>query len=327
MVDKNGRELIGVLQMNDKQSYVNYVKHKLRNSLTTTTTTSLSSSWNLDLISIEEVSRTYSTADALIRAIKEDNNKQVHSILHSPLTQHILYQVLSLYDTDSIPTFLYIFKLGKIKILHTILNSIPNTNKRVFKQLFELETKDGTNATYIHIAVKNNKLSLIKELIELSQNGSKYKDFIDLQRGNSKGDVALDLAIQSENYQMIKVLYSSYGNKDDGCANRVLSRCVNAKDIEFEDRFNFFQQVIKTSGRFINAKDLMRHCYNSQVKEREFFKYMIENNHLFTKYPLCTYDVWNYIGKVCDSEIMEQMLKIKLNGVGYVCTLCYFCLF
>ena len=319
-MNKDGRDLIGVLQMKEKTAFINYVKYKLRDSSKTDCDTK---SWKINVKKIDEISTVYSTSEAIISAMKNDNNKQLQSIISSPLTRNVIYDVLSLYDSSRMCAWLLPFHLGKAEMLKIVLKYV--TSKDELKKLFDLKTKSYPNVYGFQLAVKSSRLAMTKELIAMSKT-KKYRDYIDVDRKSTNGSMAINFAIQNSNYEMIKILYNEkyYGNNET-LVNKILGKCVSIKNVDFKDRFSFFKKVLHTSARFVDANALMKQCLKSEIKERDFFEYLVKVNDLFTLKPLKAWDVWTHMGTVCDSKLMQKMFTVKFNGVDYVC--CLVCLF
>ena len=314
MINKSGRNLVEILQIKEKSAFINYIKYKLKDK--TGKNDCDIKSWNLDGATIDKQLNSYRISDAMFTAMKEDKIKELQSIVSAPVTRNILYDVLSLdNDVEGMAAFLFPFKTGKTEMLKIFLKYV--TSDEELKKLFDLQTKYPKLYGF-HLAVQNNKLQMCKELIGMSKT-KKYKDYIDIERLSSY-QIPLDAAIANSNYELIKLLYNPRsGNNTSGRLTSILGKCVTEKSVELKDRLGFFKKVIHTSARFIDANAVMKLCFKSEVKERDFFLYLIKCNDLFTLSPINCYDYWYYMGKVCDSKIMQETFGTKFNGVDFVC--------
>ena len=320
LVNKNGRNLIQILQIKEKNVFINYIKYKLRDK--TGNNDCDIKSWNLDVEAIDKQLNSYRISDAIFAAMKEDKIKELQAILSAPVTRNVLYDVLSLEnDAEGLPAFLFPFKKGKTEMLKTILKYV--TNKKELQKLFDLQTKSKVYG--FHLAVQNNKLQMCKELIALSKT-KQYKDYIGVERSSSL-QIPIDAAIANSNYEILKLLYNPKSSNTSARLTSILTKCVTVKSVELKDRLGFFKKVIHTSSRFIDANAVMKICFKSDVKERDFFNVLTECNSLFTLTPINCYDYWNYMGTVCDSKLMKETFSTKFNGVDFVCVYFLFSFF
>ena len=315
IVNKNGRNLVQILQIKEKSAFINYLKYKLKNKTDNNDCDIIS--WNLDVETIDKQLNSYRISDAIFSAMKQEKIKELQSIVSAPDTRRILYDILSLDNgIELMPAFLYPFKIGNSQMLKIFLKYV--TSNEELKKLFDLQTNSEHAVYGFHLSVQHNKLTLVKELISMSK-GKKYKDCIDIER-NASETIPIDAAIANGNYEMLKLLYNpKSGNNTSSRLTRILEKCVTVKSVELKDRLGFFKKVIHTSSRFIDANAVMKLCFKSDVKEREFFEYLIKVNDLFTLAPITCYDYWCYMGNVCDSKLMKETFTTKFNGVDFVC--------